>query len=203
MMPGSWLCYDVNIFEPHIREKEWETIITGECIAPSMAGKKPLKDRVTEVSIRISSEADLYNPLDPTGEKLSDDVVSYIVNELSIKGVEKKSKLTIICGSKVDEDKVRASVVKAVNDNITVIDREKRTNTLNQFRLILIGVIVISFWLTISAVIKDLWVEILSIIGSFAIWEASNIWIVENPKLKAKRRISASLKEADIVFVYE
>ena len=168
-----------------------------------MAKKKLLEGHETEVTIRISSEDDLYNPLDPYGEKLSDDVVSYIENELAIKGIERRCRLTIICGSKVNEDKVRASIVKAVDDNITVINNEKHENTLNQFRLILIGIAVISIWLAISAMIKDVWVEILSIIGSFAVWEASNIWIVENPKLKAKRRLSKSLKEADIVFVYE
>ena len=39
---------------------------------------------------------------------------------------------------------------------------------------------------------------IISTIGSFAIWEASNIWIIENMESKIKRRILTSLLKANI-----
>ena len=40
---------------------------------------------------------------------------------------------------------------------------------------------------------------IVSTVGSFAIWEASAVWIEEMPAIAARERILARLKEAEIV----
>ena len=40
--------------------------------------------------------------------------------------------------------------------------------------------------------------EIISVIGSFAMWEAVNIWIVENPELQLKKKLNEWLLDAEI-----
>ena len=67
----------------------------------------------------------------------------------------------------------------------------------------MIGAVFITLWLVAAVFPGGFWPEILSIIGSFAIWEASNIWIVENPKIKTRRKVSSSLRDAEIIFTYE
>lgn len=37
-------------------------------------------------------------------------------------------------------------------------------------------------------------------IGSFAVWEAANIWIVENPQMRMQRRKLTKLTETEVQF---
>ena len=99
--------------------------------------------------------------------------------------------------------RVRSNIRSSLEDSIGGVWREKRCNTLKQIRLLILGTFFISVWLISSAFLDGIWPEVLSIIGSFAIWEASNIWIMDNPKLTLERKRLTSLKEAEITFVYE
>lgn len=91
----------------------------------------------------------------------------------------------------------------AMDESIESLDKEKRVNSINQVRLLLIGAVFITLWFVTAVFLGGFWLEILSIIGSFVIWEASNIWIVENPKIKIRCKVSTSLRDAETVFVYE
>ena len=69
-----------------------------------------------------------------------------------------------------------------------------------QLWLFLVGIAFIGFWLLLAANIESIAVEVLSIIGSFAIWEAANIWIVEAPKMRIHKRLLERLKNTRIEF---
>jgi len=159
--------------------------------------------RTAEVEIRIESEDDLYNRFDPSRRKLSDDVLKYIMECMPSYRIGGSHRLVIRSASPVDEDRVRS--VFAENLDVAIADTkvEKRHNTLNQLRLFIIGIAFISIWLVASTYLDGLWPEVLSIIGSFSVWEAANIWIKENPGVKARRIVLESLKESDIVFAYD
>ena len=49
-----------------------------------------------EIKIKIHEEADLYNPLDPEGSELSDEVISYMVRKYQEKGRKEKHIIHII-----------------------------------------------------------------------------------------------------------
>lgn len=42
-------------------------------------------------------------------------------------------------------------------------------------------------------------VELISIVGSFAVWEAANIWIVENPRTRLAKKTLKKLNSTKIV----
>jgi hypothetical protein len=39
------------------------------------------------------------------------------------------------------------------------------------------------------------WFTVLSTIGAFSMWEAASIWIIQNPKLRMRKRAISRLKE--------
>jgi len=49
-----------------------------------------------EIKIKIHEEADLYNPLDPEGSELSDEVITYMVRKYQEKGRKEKHIIHII-----------------------------------------------------------------------------------------------------------
>ena len=74
---------------------------------------------------------------------------------------------------------------------------------MKQVRLFAIGLAFIAIWLLVKTITNVLIVEILSIIGSFAIWEASNIWIVEKPNIRLKRHMLRRLMDTEVRFTVQ
>ena len=74
---------------------------------------------------------------------------------------------------------------------------------MKQVRMFAIGLAFIAIWLLVKTITNVLIVEILSIIGSFAIWEASNIWIVEKPNIRLKRHRLRRLMDTEVKFTVQ
>ena len=154
------------------------------------------------ISIRIASEDDVFSPFDPAGMTLSDDIKSYMMDKLSAHRSFRRVKVNFICDTEVDEGRIRSVLIQSVDDSIKKLEKEKHLNIYSQLRLVIFGLSFISLWLALSVYLEQIWAEVLSIIGSFSIWEASNILIIVNPELKYRRLMLESLKKADISFTY-
>ena len=153
-----------------------------------------------EIKIKIHEEADLYNPLDPEGSELSDEVISYMVRKYQEKGRKEKHIIHIISDEPVDEEKVRNSFLAYSTKEEMIFGNERNRITLKQFTLFVIGILFISLWLFASSRTENLLVEILSIIGSFALWEAADIWIVEKPVMCIEEKRLKKMMRAEVEF---
>ena len=78
----------------------------------------------------------------------------------------------------------------------------KKAQRQRQINMFLIGIIFIMLWIFIGASIESVGAEVLSIIGSFAIWEAANIWIVDNPEIDLEIKRLKRVEQAEIIFQY-
>jgi hypothetical protein len=153
-----------------------------------------------EIKIKIHEEADLYNPLDPEGSELSDEVISYMVRKYQEKGRKEKHIIHIISDEPVDEEKVRNSFLAYSTKEEMIFGNVRNRITLKQLTLFVIGILFISLWLFASSRTENLLVEILSIIGSFALWEAADIWIVEKPVRRIEEKRLKKLMQAEVEF---
>jgi hypothetical protein len=153
-----------------------------------------------EIKIKIHEEADLYNPLDPEGSELSDEVISYMVLKYQEKGRKEKHIIHIISDEPVDEEKVRNSFLAYSTKEEMIFGNVRNRITLKQLTLFVIGILFISLWLFASSRTENLLVEILSIIGSFALWEAADIWIVEKPVRRIEEKRLKKLMQAEVEF---
>ena len=64
----------------------------------------------------------------------------------------------------------------------------------------MIGIAFIAVWLVLSAFTGTVIAEVLSIIGSFAVWEAANIWIIDRPEMRLTRMRLKKLMETEVIF---
>ena len=157
-----------------------------------------------EIKLKIHEEADLYNPLDLDQVLLSDDVVSYILRKYEERpDIREKHVIHIYSDTPVDEERVRRNIRRYTEEEEKIMKRKQQRSRLKQLRLFIIGVAFIAFWLFIVAKTENILVEVLSIIGSFAVWEAANIWIVEVPELKLNRRRLTRLEETEVLITVE
>ena len=129
-----------------------------------------------EIKIKIHEEADLYNPLDPEGSELSDEVIAYIVR------------------------KYQNSFLDYARKEEMILGKVRNRTTLKQLTMFVIGILAISLWLFVARRTENLLVEILSIIGSFALWEAVNIWIVEKPVMRMEENRLKKMMQAEVKF---
>lgn len=157
-----------------------------------------MSQSVNEIKIRIHEESDLYDSLDPEQQYLSDDVISYIENRYSEKAEYGRISIHIISDKPVNTDRVKEAFRKYAENETNALDKEKHMASIRQIRLFLIGVLFISVWLIASARIENVGVEVLSVIGSFAVWEAADIWIVGKPEIRWKKRRLQRLQETKI-----
>lgn len=157
-----------------------------------------MSQNIKEIKVRIHDEDDLYDPLDPDKLYLSQDVISYIEQRYSEKRDYGKVNIHIISDKPVHTDRVKEAFHVYIENEKNALNKEQHLASTRQIRLFVIGIIFISIWLIISANIENILVEVLSIIGSFAIWEAADIWIVGKPEIRVKKRILQRLQETNI-----
>ena len=98
----------------------------------------------------------------------------------------------------IDEEKIKKAFSKYINDKIEYNERKKRFNRVKQIRLFIIGIIFIGLSILIGAILESILYTIISTIGSFAIWEAANIWIVENMESKIEKGLLQNLLQTKI-----
>ena len=127
-----------------------------------------------EIKIKIHEEVELYNPFDPEGSELSDEVIAYIVR------------------------KYQNSFLDYARKEEMILGKVRNRTTLKQLTMFVIGILAISLWLFVARRTENLLVEILSIIGSFALWEAVNIWIVEKPVMRMEENRLKKMMQAEV-----
>ena len=132
---------------------------------------------MNEVKLLIHDEEDLYNQLDPEDRTLSDEVVSYVMRKYEEMGHSDKYRLQIISEVPLDQGRVIENFMAYLEHQQTIESREYRQLTIRQIKMVIIGVLFIVLWLMADGLTDLLFVEILSIIGSFAMWEDANNFI--------------------------
>lgn len=147
------------------------------------------------IRMKIDEERDLYNPLDPDGLMLSDDVKAYILEHLEERKLGQDVELIVSSEEALDEEKLRTALNEWVDDEYEDCRREVRRNHLQQYWMLGIGVVFIALSVAIEAAVGAVWYNIVSTIGAFSMWEAAGIWIIQNPGLRLRQRKILSLKE--------
>jgi len=111
-----------------------------------------------------------------------------------------KAVLRLQSDEAIDQVAVKSVFGSYLENQSEELDRERNRNHFRQLRLFIIGIVFIAIWLIVSAKTEGIGAEVLSIIGSFAIWEAANIWLVDSPQLRLKKRIVEYLSRIEIRF---
>lgn len=158
-----------------------------------------------EIRLRIHDESELFSPYDPDQKLLSEDVASYLERNYLNKHRSALEQYTLqICGDvPVHEESVTARLREYFSHERDNVSYAIQKLTVKQVWLAIFGFAVLALWWFLSehsdhtGVVR---LEILSIIGWVAIWEAASITIMERPELVALRRSYERIINARIVF---
>lgn len=155
---------------------------------------------MNEIRLKIHQESDLYNPLDPEQVMLDDTVIAYLLRKCEEMKTAEHCCINIISDIPVDEERVRTNIRENIKRERRVQENEHTFCSIKQVRLFLIGVFFLGMWLLAAAKTENIGVEVLSIIGSFAVWEAADIWISEKPGIRLKKMILLLLEKTELKF---
>lgn len=153
-----------------------------------------------EVKVRIHDENELYNSFDEDRKTLSTDIMDYMYEQSSKKGLFDKLVIHIVSDSPVDEENFRQAFKCYLEFQQDQIKKTKRRNQIKQLWMFMIGVFFISFGIILSGRLPVLIGEIISTIGAFSLWETADIWIVENPENRIKLKWIELLFRTDFKF---
>lgn len=151
------------------------------------------------IDIKVEKEADLYNAFDPNGIVLNDELIDYIIDRYSEKDFQERPVLRITCDTQIDRQKQNQALEHHLLTKINKNKRERKLNAIQQWRLFAIGLVFIVLGITLHNMFSSVALEVLSIIGSFAVWEAANKILVENPAKKIERLRFEKLLGTEVV----
>lgn len=152
-----------------------------------------------EINLKIQDESELYNPFDESCRTLNSDVSDYLAEQYGRKETGDEIVLKIKCGGPLNFDRVRGAFQELIKEQELHNANQKRFNRIKQLWLFCVGVVFVAAGILLDGVLGSVPVELISIVGSFAVWEAANIWIVENPRTRLARRTLKKLNATKIV----
>ena len=154
-----------------------------------------------EIEMKIHEESDLYSSLDPKQELLSEDVTQYIARNYLDKHRSLKENyiIHIISDTPVNEEKVKKSIGEHYTTEQDNIRYELKKLTVKEICLGVFGAIILSIWLYLSARSSSVRIEILSIVGWVAIWEAASIFIMQRHELVFTKKAYERLVNGQII----
>ena len=152
---------------------------------------------INTIKLKIHEESDLYSPFDPDQELLSDDVVDYFMHCFQNKhksGLDQYV-IRIISDTPVDAESAKQKIRAHISRERENIKRMRRKRMIDALCLAIFGVIVLSIWFFLSADSESVNLEVLSIIGWVAIWEATSILLMGRHEInRLKRNLDTILK---------
>ena len=148
-----------------------------------------------DITLNVTDEEQLYNSLDPRRNLLNNEVKDYLLNQVQIEGPKKGVNLIVSSTIAIDEERFTASIDRWIQDEEQTIRATARRNAIQQVWMFGIGVLFIALSLMLQPTVGVVWFTVLSTIGAFSMWEAASIWIIQNPKLRMRKRAISRLKE--------
>ena len=153
------------------------------------------------IKMKIRDESELFSEFDPDSKLLSEDVLNYLTR--SFRNVHRfewdKIALHIISETPMDKENVKQKLRDYFEQEITLVKRTRWQYLIKALSLGVLGVIVLSIWYFLSADKEGVNLEILSIIGWVAIWEATSLIIMGQHELRQLKRDFNLMKKAEII----
>ena len=153
---------------------------------------------IFEIKLRIQSESELYNPFDEERQTISSDVIDYLYSRYQEKDLLEKMTIHILSDDPIDVDNLYSAFRSSLDLQRKALANERRENAVKQLWMFGIGVLFIGIGLITADRLPSLSGEIISTIGAFSMWEAANIWIVQNPKNRMYRRLLDLISKTEI-----
>ena len=150
------------------------------------------------INLKIRRESDLYHPLDADQTQLNNDVISYVLSRYSEKHLSDQLEIHVLCTERVDKEHLASAFERYVKKELAANTARKRENTVKLIWLTVIGLAFVSAGILLSGALQSILVQILSLIGAFAIKEAADVWFLQMPKARIRQQRLKALSSTRI-----
>lgn len=156
------------------------------------------------VDVCLSDEVAIYDPLSLKGVKdLNGDIYDYIEKQTNV--IPANVPLRIRMHGDFSE-KEQGEIKQIMHQHYVMKTFDISWDLVANFKkmalMAIFGVIVLAIYLYLAITAKHVFVtEILSIIGSFSLWEAADAFLVERPRLRRESRNNEQNLNAKIEFI--
>jgi len=147
-----------------------------------------------DIIVKANCESDLYNHYSGTSE-LSTDLREYIELKQRRISLHQDMRIIIVTKQPVDEERMKQAFNDWYDEEFILLKREARINIMRQLWMFIIGAMFIAVSITIEKFVDKVAFTILSTIGAFAMWEMAGVWIIQNPRLRQRRRMLRQLRD--------
>lgn len=138
------------------------------------------------IRLRIEEESAFYNSLDPSNERISNDVYSYLKTFCS--EIEEQPQLydtiQILCSGPFDTERAKQSIIDAVDREQKNLDRQIKTNRKRMRVNYLIGAILSVLGFVLAKLLDVVVLQMVSFLGTIAARDAFTIQTKLNPDLE-------------------
>ena len=156
-----------------------------------------------EIKLKIGEESDLFSPFDPDRMQLSDEVSAYLVRSYENKHRRNLEDyvIRIFSDAPVNERHVEQALREHCLQQMSNIDHGLKLETIKEVCLAVLGLALLTLWFFLARTHDNIWMEVLSIMGWVAIWEATSIAIMRRPELSFLKKTYRKASKAKIEFV--
>ena len=150
------------------------------------------------------TDAELYAPMSRGRlRRLNDEIFEHIEYTANLLPTLVPLRV-VFCGVEPDpQERERVRELYERHYKVAMRDklRDRRRNTSKMLYMILVGVVFLAIYLILALNSEDnIFLEILSIIGSFSLWEAANCFLLERRDIQRELMAVAQFLTAEIVF---
>jgi len=139
---------------------------------------------------------DLYNPLsNPNNPDLSEEIFEYIEKESYFIPVDYPLRVIIHSSMDLDNAKIEEKLKEYYWKQLADKDDDLKKNSVVSIILFAIGLVLLSAFFILQSIpeVTDLFNEVFSIIGSFAIWESADCFLLNRSRLRIEYLNTAQL----------
>lgn len=142
------------------------------------------------MQIKINSESDLYNPLDPTGMRINDSVYAYLKSFCTEAESEKHlhDKLQVISDGPVNADRLKRAIQEAVSKDEAEFDRQIAVNRKKALSCYIVGIVLSIIGITLWVLLDQVLLAFISFLGSTAISDGIVIQLQVNPDIRRLKK---------------
>ncbi len=143
------------------------------------------------IQLRITDESQLYNPFDPSGTRISDDVYGYLKTFCTEMESEKhiRDTLQVISGGPVDADRLKRAIQGAVQKGRDEFDRQIAANKKRAVREYILGILLSLAGVSLSIILDQVLLALISFLGTHALSEAFAIQTTVNPDIMRLKKL--------------
>ncbi len=163
--------------------------------------EKNLHEAKHEIRLKVHEESDMFSPYDPDQMMLSEDISSYLTTcyENKHRAALEKYSVHIFTDKPINKEHVQQAIRAYCTQERSNNLHEMKIETLREVVLILLGVLFLALYFYLSSTYEGVWMEVLSIIGGVAVWEAASIAILSRPGLYRVEKIYDQASHAEII----